>query len=126
MFDPASYVIEGLSGGDIINNYGDGGVVDIARDQTAEPFLACSVPELQLDHLVAGLNLLSQKIDSNCCLKRSVNIAANSYLVLDVEGVFGEAQDDRALADGLITEEDNLELHLHGGSLIVASCRVAD
>ena len=80
---------------------------------------------MELDDFVAGLNLLSQKIDSNGCLKSSVKVF-ESYLVLNVERVFGEAQDYGALADRLITEEDNLELHLHRGSLIVASCRVAD
>ena len=36
-----------------------------------------------------------------------------TYLVAAVEGVLGEAQDQRGLANGLVPQEDDLVLHMH-------------
>ena len=99
--------IESLTG-DVVANDCHCRVLDVLRDKAMKLFLTCRVPNLHSNHLVVNVNSFRQKVDSDRCLLRVILFI--TYLALAVEHILREAENNRGLADRLVSEEHDFVL----------------
>lgn len=69
LVDPGANIVKSLTIGDIVDNNDSLCASVVGSGQSSEPFLASSVPNLKLDHVVLVFHCLKLEVDANCIEK---------------------------------------------------------
>lgn len=65
LINPAINIFKRLALSDVVADDGHRTVVDVGRNEGAETFLPCSVPQLQSNHLVVNLDGLIEEVNAD-------------------------------------------------------------
>ena len=84
-------------------------ILEVGGDERLEPFLACSVPQLEPHHFAGDCDVLGDEVDADSGL----SCVGDGYILGGVEFIADVAGYYGALADILVADKNYFEL-LHG------------